>query len=76
MPAWLIPVLVSVALSVASYIITPKPKAPKPAAAQQADAPSADAGKPIPVVFGTITVNEPNVLWYGESTLRQYDIKV
>lgn len=75
MVAWLIPLLISLAISAASYLITPKPKAPKPPAVQQADAPTADAGKPIPVIFGTITVTELNVLWFGESTYRQYDVK-
>lgn len=76
MVAWLIPLLISLAVSAASYLIMPKPKAPKPPSVQQADAPTAEAGKPMPVIFGTITVQEPNVLWYGESTYRQYDVKV
>lgn len=75
MVAWLVPLLVSVAVSAVSYLITPKPKAPKPPSVQQADAPTADAGKSIPVIFGTVTVQEPNVLWYGESTFRQYEVK-
>lgn len=75
MVAFLIPLLISLAVSAASYLIMPKPKVPKPDAARQADTPTAEAGKPIPVIFGTITVEETNILWYGESTLREYEVK-
>lgn len=76
MPAWLIPLIVSVALQAAVYLITPKPKGPKPTAAQMPQAPTADAGRPILRFWGTMTIKSPNVLWYGESAARQFKIKV
>lgn len=76
MAPWLVALIVSAVLNVAAIIIMPKPKAPKPAAAEQAKAPTASAGKPIPVVFGTMTVTETNVLWYGQSSVREFEIKV
>jgi hypothetical protein len=75
MPVWLIPLLISIAVSAVSYLIMPKPKAPKPPAVQQAENPTAEAGKPIPVAFGTITIQETNVLWSGESTYSEYEVK-
>lgn len=72
--AFWIPLLIGIALSVVSYALTPKPKAPKPAAATDLDAPTAEAGRPIPVPFGTITITGLNVLWYGDKTVREYDI--
>lgn len=76
MVAWLIPLLVSLALNVVAYLLTPKPKAPKPDAAKQSEVPTADAGKPVPVVFGTVTVSALNVLHYGDQTMREYQVKV
>ena len=73
---WIVAAIVSTALNVAAYILTPKPKAPKPAAVQEPQYPTADAGRPIPVIWGTVTIKAPNVLWYGEAQARQYEIKV
>jgi hypothetical protein len=54
--------VVSVLVSAA---LAPKPPQPKPASLDDVDAPTAEEGLPIPVVFGTVTLNGPNVLWYG-----------
>lgn len=48
-----------------SYALAPKPQPPKPASLEDFDVPTAEQGREIPVVFGTITVTGPNVLWYG-----------
>lgn len=71
---WLAPLLISLAINIVAYLLMPKPKAAKPAAAQQLDSPTAEAGREIPVVFGTITVTSPNILWYGEKALRTYEV--
>lgn len=76
MVAWLIPLLISIAINVIAYLIMPKPKTPKPEAARDIEAPTAEAGRPIPVVFGTIKVKGVNVLWYGEKQSYQYQVKV
>jgi hypothetical protein len=58
-----------VILLVAAYVaasLAPKPPEPKPAALSDFDIPVAEEGRPIPVVFGTVTVTGPNVLWYGD----------
>lgn len=64
-------------LLVASYFISaalaPKPPVPKPAALNDFDVPTAEQGRPVPVVFGTVTLTGPNVLWYGD--LRTTPIK-
>ncbi len=58
------------ALLVVSYFISaalaPKPPKPKPAALEDFDIPVAEQGRPIPVVFGTMLLTGPNVLWYGD----------
>lgn len=53
--------------------LAPKPPAPKPAALEDFDVPVAEEGRPIPVVFGTVTITGANVLWYGD--LRSTAIK-
>jgi len=59
--------------SIVSYALRPKPPVPKPAALEDFDIPVAEQGRPIPVVFGTILLTGPNVLWYGD--LRTTPIK-
>ena len=64
----LINIAIGLAFSIVGYLLTPRPKAPKPNEAAQLEDPTAEAGRPIPVVFGTLTVKEPNVLWFGEKS--------
>lgn len=73
---WLVALIVSVALNVVAYVITPKPKGPKPEAAQQAESPTAEAGKPMPVLFGTARLSETNVIGFWDKGTRQYQVKV
>jgi len=39
------------------------------------DFPEADLGSPIPVVFGTRWVSNPNVVWYGDIKTRNVNVK-
>ncbi|MBB5985942.1 hypothetical protein [Sphingobium lignivorans] len=73
---WFGMLLISVAVSAASYVIMPKPKQARPAAAKEMDSPVAEAGKPIAVVAGTITCSELNVLWTGDKSIKSYDVTV
>jgi len=70
----LVGVIVSLAISLAVALLTPKPKVNTPAAQQMED-PTADAGRPIPVVFGTVTVKSPNILGFWDKSVRQYKVK-
>lgn len=74
MVAWFIPLLIGIALNIVSYLLMPKPKQPKPPAAKDLENPTAEAGRPIPVVFGTITVKGTNVLWFGEKKIVSYQV--
>lgn len=56
---------ISLALAVVSYLITPKPSAPKPQI-RDLEAPTAEAGKPVQVLFGSMTIKGPNIIWYGK----------
>jgi hypothetical protein len=65
---WLFSLLIGIAVTVVAYLLMPKPKAPPPPAVQDMDNPTAEAGRPIPVVFGTLTVKGTNILWYGDKS--------
>lgn len=74
MPFWfLIQLVISVALMVIAYALRPKPKVQKPAASSDLENPTAEAGRPIPVVFGTMQVKGGNILWYGDKSKNDFD---
>lgn len=62
--------IASAAISIA---LAPKARPPKPAALSEVDAPVAEEGKELPVVFGTVWIKSPNVIWYGD--LRSQPIR-
>lgn len=73
---FLIAVAISATLSMAVYMLAPKPKARTTSTARDLDMPTVSAGRPIPVVFGDMTVKSPNVLWYGDKLIHEYKVKV
>ena len=73
--AWFVTLLIAVAVSIVSYLIQPRPKQPKPPAASDLERPTADADRPIPKVWGTMTIKSPNFLWYGEVSKEEYEKK-
>lgn len=73
--AFAIQIAIAIALSVIAYLLMPKPKQPKPTAATDMDAPTTDAGRPVPVVFGELTVKGVNILGYWDKQTREYEVK-
>lgn len=53
---------------VLSQLLAPKPEIEnqKPAGLGAFDFPTATEGRPIPIVFGTVQIAGPNVVWYGD----------
>jgi hypothetical protein len=48
---------------------TAKPKktsSPSPSSIDASDIPTAEAGKPIPIVIGTVLCKDANVTWWGD----------
>jgi predicted phage tail protein len=72
----LVQLAIAVALQLVSLLLAPKPKKQKPPEAADFEAPTAEAGRPIPVVFGTMTVKGTNYLWYGEKETVRRELKV
>jgi len=62
----LIYIAILLATTALSMALAPKPPKPKPAVLSDFDVPTAEEGRPIPVVFGTVTVKGANVIWYGD----------
>jgi len=73
--AWFTTFLIALAVNVVAYLILPRPKQPKPPAAADFEAPTADANRPIPVVWGDITIKSPNFLWWGEKETVEREVK-
>ena len=72
--AFFLNLLLALALMVVAYLIMPKIKQEKPET-KDLDDPTAEAGKPLPVVFGTVTVKGLNVLWFGEKSRKTRKVK-
>lgn len=68
--------IIALVMMIISYVIAPRPKARKPEDVKDLENPTAEAGRPVPVVFGTITVKGLNVLWFGDKSKRLYKVPV
>jgi hypothetical protein len=64
-----------VAMTLISALLRPKQKVQnaKPGTLGDKDMPIASMSSPIPVVFGTVHLSQPNVVWWGG--LRKKSIK-
>lgn len=49
-----------------SRALAPKPPKQKPPTLEDFQLPTAEAGRPVPVVFGEVTITGPNCVWYGD----------
>lgn len=68
-----------IAWLIVAYLVTsalaPKPPSPDQPTLDDIDAPTADEGRPIPVVFGTVKVTGPNIIWYGDLKTKKIKSK-
>ncbi len=64
---------VALLINVAAVLIS-KPKGPKPDAVSDLEAPTAEAGRPVPVLFGDMTISGLNTLWSGEISSESRDL--
>ena len=67
-----------VGFTVIGELLRPRPKfgAPSPSGIGDLRVPTAEAGRPIPVVFGTVKLRAPNVVWYGDLIVAAIKKKV
>jgi len=73
---FLVSLAIGLALSYVAYLLAPKPKQPKPPAAKELENPTAEAGRPIPVVFGSMSVQSLNNMGYWDKQTVQRDVPV
>ena len=72
---WLVILAIAVVASVVTALLVPKPKGPKPASATDIDDPTNDAGRAMMVVFGEGIIKSPNLLGFGDKSVRTYSVK-
>lgn len=72
--AWIITLIITIALQVVAYVLQPKPKVAKPSAAEDLEDPTADMGRPIPVIFGTVTIKGLNVLGFWDKSKYESEV--
>jgi hypothetical protein len=67
--------LVNIAIAIILDLIKPKPELEnaKPLGLGDFDFPTATEGRPVPIIWGTVKYQGPNVVWYGD--LRKKAIK-
>lgn len=64
--------IAAVVMMVISIIIRPKPKMPSNTAnTAEQESPVVEAGKTMPVIFGRVTIKDPNIIWYGEKNVTE-----
>lgn len=68
--------LIALALAVAGYLLTPKPKQPGRPSVDEIQTPTAEAGRPIPICFGDNRIKGVNVLWGGDKFVGRRKVKV
>jgi len=67
MVAWWVMLLIQIGLTLVYDLIKPKPKidSPEPAGLSDFKVPTVGDGRVIPIVWGTVLVSGPMVVWYG-----------
>lgn len=71
---FLLQLAVGVVLNIIGFLLMARPKQPKPPAVRDLEDPTAESGRPIPVVFGSMTVTGLNILYYGDKSIRSREI--
>lgn len=62
---YIVVIILMIVAAALSMAMRPKPVPPPAAQLSDFQVPTADAGRPIPVIFGTVLMKGPNVVWYG-----------
>ena len=73
--AWLVILAVAVVSAAVSALLAPKPKGPKPPSASDINDPTNDAGRPMMVIFGEGVIKSPNILGFGDKSVKTYEVK-
>jgi hypothetical protein len=66
---FLVQLLIGVGLNILGYLLMPKPPQPKPPELSDLNEPTVEAGRPIPVLFGSMTIEGLNIIWMGDKAI-------
>lgn len=69
-------ILMAIAMALLTFLLTPRPKLPKLQPEKSIDVPETDVGRPLPVIFGTVIIRNPNVVWFGHLKIKRVKKKV
>lgn len=58
--------IVMVVVAILAVAMMPTPKGQKPASLADFDVPTAEDGREVTDVCGTVWIDDPNVIWYGD----------
>lgn len=71
---FLVQLAVGLTLAVIAYVLAPKPKTGQSGATKDLENPTSEAGRPWPVVFGTMTVKGGNILAFSDKGKKDYNV--
>jgi predicted phage tail protein len=63
---------IGLGLMVIGFMLMPKPKQPKPTTVDDLQTPTAEAGRPVPVIMGSMEISGLNVLWWGDKSISNH----
>ena len=58
--------IIGLVLALVTYLMRPKPEPPKPTALKDVNVPVTKEGTEIGVVYGTVWIDSPQIVWYGD----------
>jgi hypothetical protein len=64
-------IVIGIASFLLNLLLMPKPQDKVPASLEDFDIPVAEEGIEIPVVFGTVNIKSPKVVWYGDLFIQE-----
>lgn len=73
---FIVQLAIGIGLSILAYVLAPKPKPPKPPSLEDWEAPTSEAGRPLPVIWGNMTVKGLNCMGYFDKRIRKRKVKV
>lgn len=68
--------LVAIAMMVLTFLLAPKPKIEKLKPDTEIEVPATEVGRPLPVIFGTVIIRNPNIVWFGNIMIKEVKKKV
>lgn len=66
-------IIVLIVAMILAYAMAPRPKSQKPPALTDFNVPTAQDGREVIDACGTVWIDDPNVIWFGD--LRTYPIR-